>query len=333
MFKRTTMQKYNSLILSAFVLFSTGMIISSCDKDEPYVKPKLSFAATTLTAKESDANLEIQVVLDKEAPDDITIDFTLSGTAVDDVTAGTTQPSDYEVVSDYGTVQILKGETTGIIELDLYSDFLFEDDETLIISIDQVDSDQIEITRDDATTVTVEQEDGTAVVLEWPQPSPTGQADMDILLRIGTTTSAFGDVITGSAEGSTTVPELVFLPLAAEIPAYGLSYVYYDGTLNPLNFTVTFADYVNGVVEAAAQRQKYEGQYTLDNINKWTDENTSKVVQTVEKVSGAFTTPTDIQEPTTGSRSAASGNASTSFKKGQGGASPEVIAAFFGHKK
>ena len=63
--------------------------------------------------------------------------------------AGTTAPADYEVISDYLELEIPKGETIGIIELDLYSDSDFEDDETIELSIEEVDSEAIEITRED----------------------------------------------------------------------------------------------------------------------------------------------------------------------------------------
>ena len=112
MFKHTVMRKYSVLLLSALTLGSFVFVLTSCDDDEPPAKPKLSFNAPTLTAKESDANLQIQVVLDKAASEDITIEYSLAGTAKDDVTAGNA-PADYEVIGDYGEVEIEEGRDYG----------------------------------------------------------------------------------------------------------------------------------------------------------------------------------------------------------------------------
>ncbi len=159
------MRKY-SVLLSAFVLFTLGMIISSCKDDDPPAKPQLSFELSELTVNEADGEIEVKVVLDKPASEDITIDFSLAGTAVDDVSAGTTRPADYEIVGDPGELEIAEGETTGIITVSLYTDTDFESDPEIIeISIDEVDSEDIEITRNDEITITVEQEDGLLIVL------------------------------------------------------------------------------------------------------------------------------------------------------------------------
>lgn len=320
MFKHTVMRKYSILFLSALTLSIFSIMFSSCKDDEPPAKPQLSFASATLTVKESDDNIEIQVVLDKAASQDITIDYDLSGTALDDITAGTTASADYEIVGDYGEVEILKGETTGIIELDLYSDGEFEDDETIEISITDVSSDEIEITRDDETTLTVQQEDGLIIVLEWPDPTIVEglakQADMDIILRVGQNTTTWDGVLNGAAAGSVEGPEILFVPKVVTYPAYGLSYVYYDGNLDPLEFTVTFIEFANGVVEAENLRESFEGSYTAINKNKWTDVSTTIVVQTFEKTGGAFTSPsTPIVTPATGSRMGSSDNFTSPFKK------------------
>ena len=62
MFKHTVMRKYSVLFLSAFTLGSFVFVFTSCDDDEPPAKPQLSFATSEMTVKESDENLQIQVV-------------------------------------------------------------------------------------------------------------------------------------------------------------------------------------------------------------------------------------------------------------------------------
>jgi hypothetical protein len=129
------MRKFGTLLLSSTILSAFVVFVSSCDDDEPPVPPQLSFAVTNLTAKESDENLIIEVVLDKPAAESITIDYSLGGTALDEVAAGTTADPDYEIVGDHGEVEIDKGETVGTIEINLYSDGNLESDETIEISL------------------------------------------------------------------------------------------------------------------------------------------------------------------------------------------------------
>ena len=315
--KYTVMRKLSALFVSASILLGFGLFFTACDDDEPPVKPNLSFAISTLTANESDENLEIQVVLDNPAPEDITIDYSLGGTAVEYVNSSNSNPPDYELIADnYGEVEIKKGETTGIIELDLYSDGTLEvTDETIEISIDDVDSEQIEITRDDEITITLKQEDGLIIILEWPAPSASGQADMDIILRFGQNTTTWDGILGGAAEGSVEVPEILFVPKVVTYPAYGVSYVYYDGTLDPLQFTATFIDFANGAAEAVGTREPFTATYTAANKNKWTDVATTKVVQTFLKTGGAFSSPTAISVPVSGSRIGSSDNFVSLFNK------------------
>lgn len=300
--KYTDMRKLSALLVSASILAGFGLFLTACDDDEPPVKPKLSFELSTLTVKESDENLIIKVVLDKPASEDITIDYSLSGTALDDVTAGTTDDPDYEIIGDYKEVEIEEGETTGMIELDLYTDGLLENDENIEISIEDVDSDQIEITRDDEINITLKQEDGLIIALEWPAPTADKTADMDIIVRAGQNTTTWTGVLNLAAEGSFQGPEIVFIPKAVTFPAFGVSYVYYDGTIDPLKFTATFIDFVNGEVEPVATRQPFEATYTAINKNKWTDINTTIVVQTFLKTGDVFAAPSAITVPATGSR-------------------------------
>ncbi|MEO7989248.1 MAG: hypothetical protein ABI663_06885 [Chryseolinea sp.] len=307
------MRKYSILFLSGLILTLFTLAISACsDDDEPATKPKLSFSESTLTVTEgSSGTIEVEVELDKPASEDITITYELGGSAIDAVTGDANDiNSDYEILSDYLEVEIEKGETTGVIEIGLYSDFSWEGSEVINISIESVNSNEVEITREDEIEIVIEQEDGIIVLLEWPRVGLDSLADMDIVLRAGSSTSTLEDVISLSADEAFTGGELVFIPKAPDIAAYGLSYVYYEGTYNRLPFKATFADLVNGSVEAAAQRQIFEKTYTKANLNKWTDYNATLVVQTLEKSGTGFATPSQITVPASGSR-VASGNSST----------------------
>src|SRR5690348_8224666 len=109
------MRKYSKLLKSGCVLFAVALTIAACKDDDPPVPPTVAFEAKTKTVKESDGTAQVKVVLDKAAPEDITITYSISGSAWEKVAAAGQHNSDYEVTSDYKEVKILKGESEGII--------------------------------------------------------------------------------------------------------------------------------------------------------------------------------------------------------------------------
>lgn len=310
------MRKVSKLLVFVIILSLSGQFLSSCKKtNETPAKPKLSFSESTATVNESDQTLEVELKLDKPAGEAISITYELDGTAVEKVASGGGS-YDYEIVGNYLECKIKKGETTGTIELKLYSDFSLENDETIDITISSVDSDNIDITRDDHIKITLTQEDGMIVVLEWPNPTVDSLADMDMILRVGDNTSTWDGILTGSVAESFTGPEIMFIPNVVDYPAYGVSYTYYDGTFHKLEFMATFIDWVNGEPEPEADQDTFQATYTLANKNKWTDVGTTQVVQTFHKTGNAFTTFSDITTPVSGSRVGSSGHLTTTIKKG-----------------
>lgn len=425
------MKKYPVYILSIATLIGIGFGFSSCKEDEPPAKPKLSFAQSAMTVSENDGVIEVELLLDKSYGKDLSVEYTLGGTASDQDAVGTAS-ADYEVVGDHGVVVIESGQTSGVIQLEIYNDAGFEEDETIEISIMDVNTSDVELTADDEIEITISnddvalqlsfatqtmsvkesgdsilvellldkpapqditveytlsgtatdsitaftnesspdyyidgvagqatfkagetkavieiqlytdliiedavpsteafdaetivitvsnpngiqmtdntmeislvQEDGLIVLLAWEAPVDTLKADMDIILRVGETTSSWLGILTGSAAGSFEGPEYIFIPTALDFPAYGLSYVYYEGTYDTLDFAAVFIDLVDGALEAEANTLTYEARYTKANKNKWEDAETTIVVQTFEKANGAFTTPSAIQVPASGSR-------------------------------
>ena len=293
------MRKRSSYLATILSFASVFLFVTSCKDDEPAPPAKLSFAESLITVSEEDGIIEIELVLDKPAKEDLTIEYTLDGTAIDVVAAGDDFAPDYEILTDYLEVEIAKGETTGVIEIELFSDYFLESDETIEIEIESVDSESVDITNDDDIEITVLQEDdGMIMVLDWPEPGPNGQADMDLLLRNGTT------IVAGSLEGSFTPGEGIFIPKSIGTASFGASYNYYEGTLDPLNFEVIFAEVTAGVIEPEANRAVYQATYTAVNKNPWTTLSSLKVVQTFQMVGGSFTNFSAISVPSSGSREA-----------------------------
>lgn len=306
------MQKFYTALKSFVLLGAFGLAFTSCKDDEPE-KFNLSFASATGTAKESDESILIEIKLDKPAPEDIKVKFKLSGTALDDVTEK--DYPDYKVDGDYDAIVIAQGETSANITLIPYSDDFIDDNETIIVTITEVDNVNVIFDATQLSTTTLTQEDGMLVYLEWPASNSTaGFVDMDMFVRIGASTSSYNYLITGSVyPGTTRNYEAVFIPktfigtffgLNYTNTTYGLSYNYYDGTRDDLKFEVTFAEFINGVLQPEAAHKKYTNavSYTKDNINTWTDEYPSIIAQTFANVGGNYQDFSEITTPVSGSR-------------------------------
>lgn len=310
------MQKTIGTILSLVAtIIILSVALSSCKDEEPAKPPSLSLAVATMDVKESDGTIEIELKLDKPAKKDIVVEYSLDGTALDVEAAGENADPDYEIVSEYGEVQIAKGQTSGIIEIELLSDLTLENAETIEIKLESVDE-GIELTRDDEITINVKQEDGMVVALYWPNPTTTASADMDMLVRVGASAGNWEGVLTGSLQDVTRGPEFVFLPKTFGDAAFGLSYTYYEGTIDPLNFTVRFIDVVDTQLEPEASQQIFTATYTAANKNKWTDINSMQVVQTFVKSGGSFTNISAITVPASGSRVVTEKELKSKLKKG-----------------
>ena len=165
------MKNYAASTVTLVLLVTMGFAISSCKEDDPPAKPKLSFAESEMTVGEDDGTIEVEVVLDKPYSKDLNIEYELGGTASDQDVVGTAN-ADYEVVGDHGVVVIESGQTTGVIELEIYSDAAFENDETIEISILDTNTDAIELTADDDVVITITNDDAQ-LIASFPSATMT----------------------------------------------------------------------------------------------------------------------------------------------------------------
>ena len=196
------------------------------------------------------------------------------------------------------------GQSTANIEIQLYSDFRYESDETIEITL--TGSTAAQIGTSNKMTITLKQQDGKVIALVWDEAHTN--VDMDMFLWIGEDLTTLDGVIATAIVPSTTVrQEIIFIPKAftdgITEAAFGLSYVYYSGTANPMNFEAHFVDFAAGALEAEATRDIYAASYTLDNINAWDEtEIDPAIVQTFRIVNGEYVDITDITVPASGSR-------------------------------
>ena len=284
-------------------------MVSCKDEDAPPVPSKLSFAETSITVNEADGMIEIELVLDKPALEDFSVDYVVGGTAE--------EVYDFNILedlSDYGEVDFNKGETSAVIQIELLSDFFYEvGGVTIELKLTEVDSDLVEITRDDETEILIEQEDGLLIVLDWCSEAACPSVDLDLLIRRGVSTGSLDEIVAGSLYSK---PEFNIIPKTHPDAAFGLSYTYYSGDIEPLDFAVTFIEINGGEWEPEADWAVYEAEYTFENINEYEFFSETLVVQTFEKSGTSWTNFSTIEVPVSGSRVAGT----------EGGYTPAIIS-------
>ncbi|WP_276372392.1 Calx-beta domain-containing protein [Chryseolinea sp. H1M3-3] len=284
--------------------------------DDPQVTA--SFDVTTMTVNEADGIVEVSVKLSQAATSNTTLQYTLSGSARDSVTARSADPvlpADYSIWGgNSGTLQIASGQNSGVIRLGLYSDFIIEDGnpdtapwdpETIIITLTQASA-GVQIAADkDEIQIGVNQEDGKVIALFWGEEGVASTVDMDLFLWIGDIGDDVADLglIALSAFEGTEAPEVVFIPAKINDVKFGVTYLYYEGDVDPLEFESHFIDFADGAI---GDREIYKNDvpYTLANINEWTTfDDLVNIEQTFEiDANGAYTNISTISTPTTGSR-------------------------------
>jgi hypothetical protein len=284
---------------TAAVIGLFSISLSSCKDDEPS-PPKLSIESS-MEFNEADGSIEIEVTLDKPATKDIVIEYSLGGDAVEVQDATNENGPDYEVTSELGEIEIEEGESTGVITIDLYSDFTFEEDETITITLEDVD-DGITLTEDNEMEITLTQEDGLGILLDWGYDAGDNYTDVDMDLFLWAKNTSGTLAITGlaSTAASFAPPEQLFLPNALDDGTYGLSCNYYEGSREPMKFRVRFFNIVNSAQTLLSTKT---AQYTLANVNPWyTSDVLPSLSMTFEKTGGTYSAITEITVPASGSR-------------------------------
>lgn len=291
------------------------MFVSSC-KDDEKPKSRFAFAESEVEVLEDDGTVELTINIDRAVSETVVLSYTLEGTATEFKAA---TGGDYEISPEGGNITIAPGATQAVVEIDLLPDGEFEYDEdaqasyeTIILTLTSVVSGPGEIVAGEGTQVTVYVfEDDMLVFLDWDAgDGTTGDVDMDLLVWIDdpddSPDNGFlfvnpANVGGGASEG--TESEAVLLLSQLIDTDYGFSYVYFEGTADPLAFTVEFVNF-GGTINGEGPEKTFEGAYALDNINRWADEGADApiVVQTVTKSGRNYTDLSDIDEPETGSR-------------------------------
>jgi hypothetical protein len=272
--------------------------------DDSKVKATMAVATASVSEDDGATVFEIAVNLDQAAPADLLIKYTVTGTAIDSLTGAKTTPNpvppqyyDYYIDGKLGELTIAKGQTSGKIRIFVYTDFQWENDETIIITLTDGGS-AVDLGDQKVTTATLLQQDGKAIYLK----SDNSAVDMDLFLWIGNDVNSLVGPIASSASGGTN-PEALIIPAVVGDLAFGLSLTWYSGGTSPMTFKVQYIDFVDGTPEAEASRDIFTGTYTTANINPWDTSNSApQIEQTFVKASGAITNISAITPPASGSR-------------------------------
>jgi hypothetical protein len=140
---------------SLLALAVVGVSLSACkDDDGESSKPVVTFARSTMSVSEADGTIEVEVALDKAASQDITIAYDLGGTARDRESGGAAN-YDYTIADTPGEITIEEGETSAVIEITLSDDGVVDNNETIVLTLDDVDGDRATIGDDDEITITI----------------------------------------------------------------------------------------------------------------------------------------------------------------------------------
>lgn len=151
------------LTLVGFSVISSLYLTSCKDDEDPAPIPKITFESANRSVNEDAGTIEIIVELDNPAPEDIVVEYSISGTATRK-TSTNAAVADYEFVTFAGEVEIDKGDDFGTISIKIIDDNTFEEDETIILSLQDVDSDKVDFGSRVQTTITIVSDDAANTV-------------------------------------------------------------------------------------------------------------------------------------------------------------------------
>jgi hypothetical protein len=257
-----------------------SIIVTSDDEVEVTIEndDEASIASFTTAASsiiENGEAVEITVQLDKPAAQDLVIPYTLGGTSVDSLTAwnqgqvdGNVYSYDYYIDGVTGELQIPAGASSGVIILQPVSDLYLEDTGTIEITLTA--SDAVQVNSAAAVhTLDIHQEDGKVIWLTWDESYTTVDMDLFQWVKIDGEYLFMNASAAAGFEG--TDGEYIFMPAVIDQGEFGASYNYYEGTEDPMNFTVKFINFTNEQLDIA-NAQTFTASYGLENINKWDDQ-------------------------------------------------------------
>lgn len=271
------------------IMVVLGMGVFSSCKDDEKPRAKISFAQESMDITESDGtpasfhplyfngatgrDIEVKLLLDRPLDETAVIAYTIGGTAIKNT------PSDignFEIKGNSEYLTIGPGATEAVITITVFENFDFDAENetnpfvTVILTLESVVSGPAELVQGSQNIFTLRIfEDDTFVILTWDNGTEgqTGDVDMDLWLWLDdpeTPAEDFTNLGGSAAEDSDF--EALLIPGGFPDGTYGLSYTYWGGTADDVNFYVSFANF-GGNLNGATAPLEFTGAYTLANIN------------------------------------------------------------------
>lgn len=149
-------------VLTVFTVVSALYLTSCKDDDDPEPRAKVSFSSANISVNEDQGDLPVTVVLDRALNEDVVVEYSISGSATrrNSTNAAT---ADYQITGTIGEVLIPKGQTSGTINISILNDGVYEDDETIVLTIDDVDSDLVDFGERTQLTITITSDDSELI--------------------------------------------------------------------------------------------------------------------------------------------------------------------------
>ncbi|GIV37077.1 MAG: hypothetical protein KatS3mg032_1456 [Cyclobacteriaceae bacterium] len=146
---------------------------------------------------------------------------------------------------------------------------------------------------------------GLRVELTWDAGNGSaGDVDMDLFLwRENPPGSSNFELVASAVQIGNVFEALSVRNESALFPdgVYGVGYNYFSGTANPLNFTVKFRAQ-KGTINNDSIVARFNGTYTLANLNRWDQTSSFHVAQTFVKSGNNFHSFSPLDVPPSGSR-------------------------------
>lgn len=112
--------------LSGWLVLFVSLMIISCKKDSDESIPSASLSETAKTVSEGDGTVSLTVSLSAAYSTDVTLTYSIGGTAV--------LNGDYETVTD-STITIAAGNKTATVEFNIFDDAVAESDKTIELTL------------------------------------------------------------------------------------------------------------------------------------------------------------------------------------------------------
>jgi hypothetical protein len=209
-----------------------------------------------------------------------------------------------------------KGVTEATIIVRLYEDFSFEYDETdglretVELKLQSVVSGPVKLAEQNTSYTLTVVEDDPVILLQWTVNGSTEAADVntvDMDLFVWQDGQVINRSDYNNATGEQELPyEGLYIPAGFPNGTYGLSYTYYSGESDDVDFVSIMFGTLNGQTYSYDEEDDYltfQGTYTTSNLNKYDESGVApKIVQTMVKEGINFKDISTIEEPAEGSR-------------------------------